>query len=192
MIELLESSVWRRKLRVGTRGADTDESTMEDLHASTMMEVELGHLRGPFSEQEVTDFFGANHWLFNPRFALYQGTEAKIRAIDDGKRSGLNLAYTTNFRLELFDVDALAALIACVTDSLQAGSVEPELKDMDVSVPVQVKKDTWLGRTLDLSRAYKQLATDPKSRLLNVIGYFYRGEWVFFRCDVLPFGALAQ
>ena len=166
---------------------------MEDLHASTMKEVELGHLHGPFSEQEVSDFFGTNHWLFNPRFALYQGTEAKIRAIDDGKRSGLNLAYTTNFKLELFDVDTLAALIACVSDSLQVGSVDLELKDKSVSVPVdpQVKQDSWLGRTLDLFRAYKQLAIDPKSRLLNVIGYLYKGEWVLFRCDVLPFGALA-
>ena len=58
-------------------------------------------------------------------------------------------------------------------------------------VDSQVKQDSWLGRTLDLSRAYKQLAIDPKSRLLNVIGYLYKGEWVFFRCDVLPFGALA-
>ena len=182
--ELLGSSVWRRKPLMGTRGAETDESTMEDLHASTMKEVELGHLH---------DFFGANHWLFNPRFALYQGTEAKIRAIDDGKRPGLNLAYTANFKLELFDVDTLAALIACVTDSLQAGSVELELKDKAVSVPInsQVKQDTWLGRALDLSRAYKQLAIDPKPRLLNVIGCFFSGERVFFRCDVLQFGALA-
>ena len=41
-------------------------------------------------------------------------------------RSGLNLAYTTNFKLELFDVDTLAALIACVSDRLQVGRVDLE------------------------------------------------------------------
>ena len=189
--ELLDSAVWRRKILMGSKGAYDD--TMEDLHAATMKEVELGHLHGPFSEREISEFFGTSHWLFNPRFALYQGAEAKIRSIDDGKRSGLNLAYTTNFKLELFDVDTLAALIACVSDSLQVGRVDLDLGDKSVSMPVdsQVKQDSWLGRTLDLSRAYKQLAIDPKSRLLNVIGYLYKGEWIFFRCDVLPFGALA-
>ena len=189
--ELLDSAVWRRKILMGSKGAYDD--TMEDLHAATMKEVELGHLHGPFSEREISEFFGTSHRLFNPRFALYQGAEAKIRSIDDGKRSGLNLAYTTNFKLELFDVDTLAALIACVSDSLQVGRVDLDLGDKSVSMPVdaQVKQDSWLGRTLDLSRAYKQLAIDPKSRLLNVIGYLYKGEWIFFRCDVLPFGALA-
>ena len=84
--ELLESSIWRRKILMGARSTATDERTMEDLHASTMKEVELGHLHGRFSEQDVSDFFGTSHWLFNP-FALYQGTDAKIRASDDGKRS---------------------------------------------------------------------------------------------------------
>ena len=79
----------------------------------------LGHLHGPLSEEEVTAHFGTDRWLFNPRFALYQGSENKVRAIDDGKRSALNLAYTTNFKLELYDVDTLAALVAAVADSLQ-------------------------------------------------------------------------
>ena len=29
------------------------------------------------------------------------------------------------------------------------------------------------------------------SKCLSVVGYHYRGRWVFFRCDVLPFGAIA-
>ena len=79
----------------------------------------MGNLHGPLSEEEVTAHFGTDRWLFNPRFALYQGSENKVRAIDDGKRSALNLAYTTNFKLELYDVDTLAALVAAVADSLQ-------------------------------------------------------------------------
>ena len=115
-------------------------------------------------------------------------------AIDDGKRSASNLAYTTNFKLELYDADTLAALVAAVTDSLRAGKVSFDMDDDTVcSVPVhpEVASDAWSGRTLDLSRAYKQLALDRASRCLSVVGYHYRGRWVFFRCDVLPFGAIA-
>ena len=32
---------------------------MEDLHAATMKEVELGHLHGPFSEREISEFGGS-------------------------------------------------------------------------------------------------------------------------------------
>ena len=48
-----------------------------------MKEVGLGHLFGPFTESEMTEFFGTDRWLYNPRFILYQGEERKVRAIDD-------------------------------------------------------------------------------------------------------------
>eukprot|EP00435_Cladocopium_sp_Y103_P035275 s4658_g9.t1 len=136
----------------------------------------------------------SDRWLFNPRFALYQGSENKVRAIDDGKRSALNLCYTTNFKLELYDVGTLAALIAAVADCLKSGTVNFDLMDnTSCSVPVhpEVASDTWCGRTLDLSRAYKQLVLDKASRLLSVVGYFHENKWIFFRSDVLPFGAIA-
>ena len=192
--ELLESAVWRRKALMGAEQSKVEDSVQDDLHDATMKEVALGHLHGPYSEQEVAEHFGSDKWLFNPRFALYQGSENKVRAIDDGKRSALNLAYTTNFKLELYDVDTLAALVAAVADSLRAGKVSFDMDDDTVcSVPVhpEVASDAWSGRTLDLSRAYKQLALDRASRCLSVVGYRYRGRWVFFRCDVLPFGAIA-
>eukprot|EP00435_Cladocopium_sp_Y103_P042429 s357_g11.t1 len=192
--ELLESSIWRRKSLMNAEHTKLEEQVQRDLQETTMKEVELGHLHGPFSEDEVTAHFGTDRWLFNPRFALYQGSENKVRATDDGKRSALNLCYTTNFKLELYDVDTLAALIAAVADSLKAGTVNFDLTDdTSCSVPVHplVASDTWCGRTLDLSRAYKQLALDKASRLLSVVGYFFENKWVFFRSDVLPFGAIA-
>ena len=60
-----------------------------------------------------------------------------------------------------------------------------------VAVHPKVMNDNWLGRTLDLSRAYKQLAISPESRSSNVIGYWYKDRWLFFRSNVLPFGATA-
>lgn len=192
--ELLESSVWRRKALMTSDASRLDAKTQEDLHTATMKEVELGHLHGPFTESEITKHFGTDRWLFNPRFALYQGSEGKIRAIDDGKRSALNLCYNTNFKLELYDIDTLAALVASVADALTEGVVSFDMEDdTTCSVPIHpsVREDSWCGRTLDLSRAYKQLALDKSSRLLSVVGYFHGNSWNFFRCDVLPFGAIA-
>ena len=191
--ELLESSVWRRKALMGTEQPKVEDSLQDDLHDATMKEVALGHLHGPYSEQEVTEHFGSDRWFFNPRFALNQGSGNKVTAIDDGKQSALNLAYTTNFKFELYDVDTFAALVAAVADSLRAGKVSFDMDDDTVcSVPVhpEVASDAWSGRTLDLSRAYKQLALDRVSRCLSVVGYHYRGRWVFFRCDNL--GLLRQ
>eukprot|EP00435_Cladocopium_sp_Y103_P010452 s4861_g2.t1 len=188
--ELLDSSIWRRKSLMNAEYSKLEEKVQQDLHDTTMKEVELGHLHGPFPEAEITAHFGTDKWLFNPPFALYQGSENKVRAIDDGKRSALNLCYTTNFKLELYDVDTLAALVAAVADSLQTGEVRFDMHD-NMSVHPMVSSDTWCGRTLDLSRAYKQLALDKASRLLSVVGYFFENKWVFFRSDVLPFGAIA-
>ena len=104
---------------MSSQNSQLDEAVQADLYEAAMKEVELGHLHGPLSEAEVTSHFGTE-WLFNPRFALYQGAENKLRAIDDGKTSGLNLAYNTNFKLELYDVDTLAALTAAVTEGLKS------------------------------------------------------------------------
>ena len=48
----------------------------------------------------------------------------------------------------------------------------------EAAVHPQVTGDVWVGRTLDLSRAYKQLALDEASRLLAVVGFFYNGQVV--------------
>ena len=52
--------------------------------------------------------------------------------------------------------------------------------------------DEWVGRTLDLSRAYKQLGIDDKSRCLSVVGYQHEGAWKYYLNHVLPFGATAS
>ena len=193
--ELLGSALWRRKALMGASvKSEFDEAQQEDLHLATMKEVELGHLAGPYSESEITNFFGTDRWLFNPRFILYQGEDRKVRAIDDCKRSGLNESFTTVFKLELYDVDTLACLLAAIADSLAKGTVEFDMEDgsaCKVDVHPKVTGDDWLGRTLDLSRAYKQLAISPESRPMNIIGYWYKDKWIFFRSNVLPFGAVS-
>ena len=99
--------------------ADMTSEQERDLKATTDKEVELGHLAGPFSEQQMTEHLGTTAWLLNPRFILYQGEERKVRAIDDCSRSGLNGSYTTNFRLELFGSDTLACMLVVIADCVK-------------------------------------------------------------------------
>lgn len=106
----------------------------------------------------------------------------------------MNQCYNTNFKLELYDIDTLASLVAAVADSLVSGTLAFDMGNntaCSVAVHPEVASDSWCGRTLDLSRAYKQLALDEASRRLSVVGYFHDGDWVFFRSDVLPWGAIA-
>ena len=144
-----------------------DAKTQEDLHTATMKEVELGHLHGPFSELEITQHFGTDQWLFNPRFALYQGSEGKIRAIDDGKRSALNLCYNTNFKLELYDIDTLVALVASVADALTEGVVSFDMEDdTTCSVPINtsVREDSWCHSVINWGghRRYPQIQIEKQ------------------------------
>ena len=116
---LLSTSVWRRKAIQGA-SPDLDADHQRDLHEASLAEVAKGHLHGPLEEHQVSAALGNSDWLFNPRFAVYQGEEKKVRPIDDCKGSGLNSAYMVNFKLELLDVDSLACL--WTFDWLQATS----------------------------------------------------------------------
>ena len=91
-------------------------------------------------------------------------------------------------------MDTLAALTAAVAEGLQSQKVNFDMDDgtqCEVAVHPEVSSDVWVGRTLDFSRAYKQLALDEASRLLAVVGSFHKDKWLFFRSDVLPSGAIA-
>ena len=76
--ELLSTSLWRRKSRQSIQNAADSIEDSQSLHQATLEEVKLGHLSGPFSEQELDSKFGKGKWLFNKRFALHQGTPEMI------------------------------------------------------------------------------------------------------------------
>jgi hypothetical protein len=47
-------------------------------------ELEMGFLEGPFhSEAELDKYFGYNRWAVIRLFVLVQGSELKLRPIDD-------------------------------------------------------------------------------------------------------------
>ena len=93
--------------------------------------------------------------------------------IDDAKASSLNTAYSSTFKLQLQDDDYTAAMI-------RAAMIEQQRQGVS---------DTWLARTLDLRKAYKQLAIMPEHAHLAVVGFPVRGQWQFYRSVALPFGA---
>ena len=159
-----------------------------------MEEVNLGHLAGPFTEIQMDEKFGKNGWLFNKRFALHQGTpeNPKVRVIDDCKRSGLNSAYTTTNKLELLDVDVLACALMAIADAHFTGWVdlgENEAGRLTGPMHVVAKTLTWQGRTLDLSKAYKQVPLNAEAQAMCVLGYHHQGEWKYYTTSRLPFGA---
>ena len=124
--ELLDSSTWRRRSLQPSTSEDSAELEQK-LHEATMEEVEAGHLKGPLSKEQVDDLFGEGQWLFTKRFALIQGApeNPKVRVIDDCRRSGLNSAYTANFKLELLDLDVLSAALVSICESLHNGKSRP-------------------------------------------------------------------
>ena len=92
-------------------------------------------------------------------------------------------------------MDAFACLLAAIAESTASGHYECKLSDgslIGCKLHHAVASDQWMGRTLDLSRAYKQLGIDRKSRLLSVVGYQHEGEWKYYLNHVLPFGATAS
>ena len=190
--ELLDSALWRRKSL-----QTTEDEHSDSLHKATLEEVKLGHLQGPYTEDQIHAMFGKDTWLFTKRFALEQGTpeHPKIRVIDDCRRSGLNSAYTVNFKLELLDLDILAAVLmaiskACSSQTVSLGATTEQRPTNRVHPTVL--QDTWLGRTVDLSKAYKQMPLDEQSIRMCVLGYPKDGQWMYYTTTVLPFGASAS
>ena len=45
-----------------------------------------------------------------------------------------------------------------------------------------------MGKTFDLSKAYKQLAVLPEHHKHSVVGFPIKGKWQFYRSLSLPFG----
>ncbi|CAE7225523.1 unnamed protein product, partial [Symbiodinium sp. CCMP2456] len=175
-----------RRIAITSRNKETSEKEQADLTEAADAEVKRGEIEGPFSEDQITEHFGSSEWLLNPRFALYQGAKLKLRVIDDARRSGLNEAYQRTCAATLMDLDSLSCVIAALAKAIVEGTFQGS------EVHEVVRLEQWMGRTLDLSRAYKQLAIDPSSRRVCVLGFQKGPSWIYYRCNVLPFGARAS
>ena len=168
----------RSSLETLGRGHLSDEDATL-LAQATAEEVEAGFLERGMSAKEVSDFFGHREWAVVRRFVLIQDGGRKVRPIDDCLEAQLNSAFTSTIALQLQDSDYISSLALFIAERLQ--SVKPSLRTR------------WLGKTLDLSKAYKQMVVHPRDRDLCVI--MVRGpkdKVTYHICNALVFGASAS
>ena len=166
-------AVWRRKTSIGKCRSSGNSSADTELWEQSLNEVEAGWLDGPFYEDsEVSERDQTNDWICTRRFPLQQPT--KIRLIDDGLESGLNSAYSCYNKLTLMDMDAVVAIANVVLQAFASRGVF----DIALSTGERLtgtihagwnNDSTLLGRTLDLTSAYKQLAVNPSQGFVRVM-----------------------
>ncbi len=198
---LLKASRWRNRTIV-SRNIHHDEPELSRiLWETTLGEVEKGFLIGPFkNEEEVRKHLSCQDFVCSRRFVIMQGLgqSAKPRVIDDLKESGINSAYTSVDHLALHDIDYLASLSLFIAKTFSDKKVNVSLSDGSVlhgdrhrDFSVERK---WKGRCLDLSKAYKQVPIDCKSKPLGVLVAHdpVGGGARFFLTQSLPFGACAS
>ena len=194
--EVQAKAHWWRRASVA-KCQERDPELDAELWKQTLLEVEKGWLQGPFSEEEVTALVGTSSWLATRRFPLRQKT--KVRIIDDGLESGLNASYSTPNKLRLHDLDTLTALALLIRRCL-AGKGRQTVAMADGSLRTAELAADWpaevdlLGRCLDLTDAYKQLAVDPKEAWSRVLVAYdpERKEPRFFLTRALMFGSSAS
>eukprot|EP00439_Symbiodinium_sp_Y106_P066632 s2715_g10.t2 len=166
----------RRALEASSRVFNREHA--RHLSEVTKDEAEHGFLEGPLTASEVTETLGTSEWGIVPRFILVQGSEGKLRPIDDCAVCQINAACTTSIRLHLHDSDYISALALSIAEKAKACG------GGDLG--------HWCGKTLDLSKAYKQLPLSPVDRDLCVGFYLNEdGTPSYFVPNALMFGSVA-
>ncbi|CAE7648128.1 unnamed protein product [Symbiodinium sp. CCMP2592] len=196
--QLKAQALLRRRALLKMKGL-TSEQDYKAMKDETSEELAAGFLTGPYhSEQEVSDILKTDAWSLSPRFLLRQGEDAKIRIIDDFKMSAVNRAFGSSSFLELQDTDYAVGLLRFLSRVLQDRSkVRVPLSDGTVLEgdwdPEMLRQPALLGKTLDLSKAYRQVSIHPSTREHAVLGFpDPQGKWEFYIAQSLPFGAAAS
>ena len=188
--QLERESCWRRASVTSKTSSRQDAATLTSLGEA---EVAAGFVTGPYhSDAEVTRALGRSDWVATPRFVLLQGSKAKPRVIDDCKSSGLNSSFSSTERLRLQDLDYVVAMIKLAGKMSGRHSVRMDLSTGEVLCGSRALPGgtEWLGRCVDLAKAYKQMAVPRAQRHLVVLCHHNdRGLPVYYISESLPFGA---
>ena len=152
-------------------GSCGDAQLDKELWEKTMKEVDAGWLVGPLEWDQLDPSDVTSH-----RFPLQQG--AKVRPIDDYSRSGVNAAVTTLEQPTVDTSDVAAAMYSRLANKL-----------MMAGRPALI-----LGRSYDLTSAYRQLCVSKRSSNFANIAVFCPGEnrTFVFKQLCLPFGSRAS
>ena len=106
------------------------------------------------SEAELDEYFGHRHWAVVRRFVLVQGAEMKLRPIDDCLEAQLNQAFASASYLKLQDVDYVTSLALKIAEAVSSGRQKHG-------------SGKWLGKCLDLSKAYNRWGSTPLNATLQ-------------------------
>ncbi|CAE7265681.1 unnamed protein product, partial [Symbiodinium sp. CCMP2456] len=196
--QLKAQAMLRRQVLQQMKGLASGED-YASMKSETEAEVAAGFMSGPFhSEQEVSSELGTDDWSLSTRFLLRQGEDSKVRIIDDFKMSAVNRAFGSTSFLELQDTDYAVGLLRFISRVLQDKKrVKVPLADGTVLEgdwsPEMLARPDLLGKTLDLSKAYRQVGIHPDTRDRAVLGFpSPSGAWEFYIAKSLPFGAAAS
>ena len=196
--QLNHQAKWRRMQMMSQPMTSDEMEQREDLERESMTEVDAGFLKGPFTVNQISEMLQSDDWSLSKRFALYQGEERKGRIIDNYKDSGINQAFGSSSYIALQDTDFVVGLLKFLMQVMT--------NECEVNVTLsdgRVLRGSWhssfadkpalLGRCVDLSKAYKQVAINSASLMHGVLGYKVAdAEWRLFMTHSLPFGASAS
>ncbi|CAE7487060.1 ubiad1 [Symbiodinium natans] len=143
----------------------------EKLWEKTLLEVEQGWLQGPLEWSDL----GPGE-IASPRFPLLQN--GKVRPIDDYSRSGVNSCVTTLEQPTVDTADVAAAMFSKLSNGLVRKG----------------RSGALLGRSYDLTSAYRQLCVSRESSRFAIVAVFCPkdGKSYLFRQPCLPFGSRAS
>ena len=159
----------------------------------TADEVKRGWLLGPRSETELTAAHGL--WVPSFRFGIRQGDS--VRAIDDYSLSGQNGAVSVAERIDMGGIDTVVGLARLLAGRSAGDSISFEKADGSVLQGAIHKEWTnlsILGKTFDLSKAYRQLGRNPAHGSLTIVGTWnaHLNMPQFYEQPVLAFGATSS
>eukprot|EP00435_Cladocopium_sp_Y103_P054377 s1612_g17.t1 len=174
--QLDHQAVWRRRALMCKPMAEDEKAQCADLESESQAEVDAGFLLGPFAQEDISELVGSEQWSLSKRFALYQGDERKIRIIDNYRDSGINAAFSSSSYLALHDTDFVIGFLRFFMWII--GDTSGVIVPMSDGTVLRGEwheslrsKPALLGRCVDLSKAYKQVAIATESLKHGVLGY---------------------
>eukprot|EP00438_Fugacium_kawagutii_P022858 Skav220542 [mRNA] locus=scaffold1683:146141:148012:- [translate_table: standard] len=166
--ELEQFAASSREAILWSTRSSGDEVIDSEVYTKTLAEVDSGWLTGPIPLGDLP-----HNSVINRRFGIKQtsGDVVKVRLLDDFSASGVNSSVQVSSMPKLHTLDIVAALSLELTKPPCLGQ--------------------WVGKTVDLSSAYRQLGISPKSKHVSYVSVFNptsRKPEVFLM-HALPFGA---
>ncbi|CAE7557407.1 Dnmt3b [Symbiodinium sp. CCMP2456] len=148
----------------------------KEARSFTAEEIEQGLADGPYSRADLDRQYGRGQWIPMRRFMLPQSS--KLRAIDDGRFSGHNMASFLEETIYTTSPDFVAAACGVLLELL----LQDENEIPEWALP--------LFGTDDMSAAYRQIPNSPLEQQAMIIAYFDEdhSELRFAKLRAHPYG----